>query len=79
MIRFFSVHNTATEGKHLSMCWTSYRRTLEQACEEMQARLKAGAVAKAPMFYDFGTGDPDLRQLDTLPCWTGDLSVPVPT
>jgi hypothetical protein len=69
MIRFFSIHRTATEGTHTHLCWTSYRRTLAQACEEMQARMTAGVVAKAPLFYDFGTGDSDLRRLDNLPCW----------
>ncbi|MBK3780425.1 hypothetical protein G3A43_09320 [Paraburkholderia aspalathi] len=71
MIRFFSVHNTATEGTHLHLCWTSYRRTMAGACAEMQGRINADAVARVPLFYDFGTGDSDLRRLDRVPCWTG--------
>ena len=71
MIRFFSIHRTPTEGTHTHLCWTSYRRTMAQACEEMQGRINAGAVAREPLFYDFGPGDSDLRRLDKVPGWTG--------
>jgi hypothetical protein len=70
MIRFFSHHHNALEGGHLHLCWTSYRRTMVQACEEMKARMTAGAVARIPLFYDFGPGDSDLRRLDESPAWT---------
>ncbi|WP_434716197.1 hypothetical protein [Paraburkholderia sp. A3RO-2L] len=69
MIRFFSVHRTATEGTHTHLCWTSYRRTMVEACNEMQNRITAGVVARVPLFYDFGPGDSDLRRLDAIPCW----------
>jgi hypothetical protein len=71
MMRFFSVHNDALRGTHLHQCWTSYRRTMAEACAEMRERIKAGAVAREPLFYDFGTGDSDLRRLDRVPCRTG--------
>jgi hypothetical protein len=75
MIRFFAIHNDAPRGTHTHLCWTSYRRTLAAACEEMQTRVNAGAVARAPLFYDFGPGDSDLRRLDNLPCWPQATSV----
>lgn len=71
MMRFFSVHNDALRGTHLHICWTSYTRTIATACEEVQKRIAAGAIARAPRFYDFGPGDSDLRRLDKLiPGWT---------
>ncbi|MEX3984084.1 hypothetical protein AB4Y45_34585 [Paraburkholderia sp. EG287A] len=76
MIRFFSVHNTPTEGTHLSLCWTSYKRTMSQAFEEIQKRMEAGGVARAPMFYDFGIGDSDLRRLDKIPGWAEIANIP---
>jgi hypothetical protein len=69
MIRFVSLQNDPLRGTHMSICWTSYCRTLAAACDEMQTRVKVGAVARAPLFYDFGPGDSDLRRLDQLPCW----------
>ena len=76
MIRFFSVHNTPTQGTHLQNCWTSYLRTMSQALEELHKRMTAGVVARVPLFYDFGPGDSDLRRLDTIPGWTDLANVP---
>lgn len=76
MIRFFSVHRDAPNGTHLHICWTSYGKALAAACQEVKRRLEAGAMARAPMFYDFGPGNSDLRRLDALPCWS--VASPVP-
>ncbi|WP_126223291.1 hypothetical protein [Burkholderia ambifaria] len=70
MIRFLSVHHDALNGTHLHICWTSYGKALAAACQEVKQRVDAGATARAPLFYDFGPGDSDLRRLDALPCWT---------
>ena len=66
-VRFFSVNNNPTEGTHLHLCWTSHKRTLADACTEMKSRLNPHS--RAPMFYDFGPGDSDMRRLEALPCW----------
>ncbi|WP_087864412.1 hypothetical protein [Comamonas thiooxydans] len=69
MIRFISIHNDACRGTHTHICWTSHQRTLKKACEEILARVAKGAVARAPVFYDFGPGDSNRRRLDALPDW----------
>ena len=64
MTRFFAVLNNPLEGTHLHLVWTSHKRTLREAIDEMNVRIQAGAVSSKPLFFDFGPGDSDLRRLD---------------
>lgn len=64
VVRFFAYSSNPVEGSHLHLVWTSYRRTLSAAFEEMKKREPYASMK--PLFCDFGPGDSDLRRLDKL-------------
>jgi len=66
MVRFFSVHRTATEGTHLHIVRTSYARTMDKALEELRQYRTATAPNQSPvLFFDFGPAA-DLVRLDKI-------------
>ena len=65
MIRFFAVHHDPMNGTHLHNVLSSNARTMNDALADLRAYRQPTAPHQRPvLFYDFGTGDSDLRRLD---------------
>jgi len=66
-VRFFAVHRDDLRGTHLHLVLTSHRRTFNDALSELRKHRAATAPNQRPvLFFDFGTGDNDLRRVDML-------------